>query len=126
MGFRRKACDLPNHFALAEYDGLGKKSDAAPDCSPEDAEKDEKSVTKAMQRLQGGLAWLSLALHMQHDYLAVIEGIGLRFEQYVNKEERHGRCRDDPPGAYGAITTYRAINALSNAFGASRPGTMPA
>jgi hypothetical protein len=30
------------------------------------------------------------------------------------------------PAPFGAITTYRAINALSNVFGPVRPGTMRA
>jgi len=34
-----------------------------------------------MQRLQVGLAWAQLALHMQQDYLAVIEAHRLKNKQ---------------------------------------------
>ena len=68
-GARRPA---PPHFALAEIDDLLAETDARP-AQPERAEKDDKIVTTVMQWLQGGLALPSLALHMQHDYLAVMK-----------------------------------------------------
>lgn len=71
-----------------------------------------------MQWLQGGIAWTMLALHMQHDYLALIEGIGLRFEQFENRMLAMAAVETTRPAPYGAITTYRAINAVTNVFGA--------
>ena len=70
-----------------------------------------------MQWLHCGLAWTLLALHMQHDYLAIIEGIGLRFVQFENRMLAMAAVETTRPAPLGAITTYRAINAVTNVFG---------
>jgi uncharacterized protein YjiS (DUF1127 family) len=70
-----------------------------------------------MHWLQCGLASASLALHTQHDYLASIEGIGLRFVQFENRMLAMAAVETTRPAPFGAITTYRAINAVSNALG---------
>jgi hypothetical protein len=50
------------------------KSDRRRGMTPESAEKDERIVKRGMHWLQGGHACVSLALHMQQDYLAVHRG----------------------------------------------------
>jgi uncharacterized protein YjiS (DUF1127 family) len=69
-----------------------------------------------MQPLHGGHAIALLALRTQHDYLAVIEGIGLRFEQFENRMQAMAAVETTRPAPFGAITTYRAITTVSNAF----------
>jgi uncharacterized protein YjiS (DUF1127 family) len=69
-----------------------------------------------MQWLQGGLAWASLALHMQHVYLAPREGIGPHFVQFENRMLAMAAVETTRPAPFGAITTYRAITTVSNAF----------
>jgi uncharacterized protein YjiS (DUF1127 family) len=69
-----------------------------------------------MQWLQGGLALASLALHMQHVYLASGEGIGPHFVQFENRMLAMAAVETTRPAPFGAITTYRAINAVTNAF----------
>jgi uncharacterized protein YjiS (DUF1127 family) len=56
-----------------------------------------------------------LVLHMQHDYLAIIEGISLRFVQCMNRMNAMAAVETTRPAPFGAITTYRAISGLSNA-----------
>ncbi len=70
-----------------------------------------------MHWLQRGHAHASLALHMQHDYVAVIEGISLRFVQYENRMQAMAAVETTRPAPFGAITTYRAISGLSNVVG---------
>ena len=69
-----------------------------------------------MHRLQGCHAGHPLALHLQHSYLSVIEaqrfGIALFVKEYTMAPIETSR-----PAPLGAITTYRAVNALSNVFG---------
>ncbi len=69
-----------------------------------------------MQWLQGGLAWTSLALHLQHDYLAKGKGIGPCNEQFMNRMLAMAAVETTRPAPFGAITTYRTINAVTNAF----------
>ena len=69
-----------------------------------------------MQWLQGGLAGLSIALHMQHIYLALREGIGPHIVQNMNRMLAMAAVETTRPAPFGAITTYRAINTVSNAF----------
>jgi uncharacterized protein YjiS (DUF1127 family) len=69
-----------------------------------------------MHWLQRGHAWASLALHMQHDYLAVIEGISLRIVQYENRMQAMAAVETTRPAPFGAITTYRAISGVTNVF----------
>lgn len=68
-----------------------------------------------MQALQGGLAYPQLALHLQQDYLAVIEARGFGFEQN-EKERTMAAIETSRPAPFGAITTYRAVNALTSIF----------
>jgi uncharacterized protein YjiS (DUF1127 family) len=71
-----------------------------------------------MQRLHGGHAFPLLALHTQHDYLAVHEGIGPRIEQFMNRMLAMAAVETTRPAPFGAITTYRTMNAVTNVFGA--------
>jgi len=68
-----------------------------------------------MQALQGGLARAQLALHMQQDYLAVIEARSFGFEQ-IEKERTMAAIETSRPAPFGAITTYRAVTALTSIF----------
>jgi uncharacterized protein YjiS (DUF1127 family) len=70
-----------------------------------------------MQPLHGGVALLQLALHTQHDYLALHEGIGPHFEQFENRMLAMAAVETTRPAPFGAITTYRTMNAVTNAFG---------
>jgi uncharacterized protein YjiS (DUF1127 family) len=56
-------------------------------------------------------------LHTQHAYLAIIEGISLRFVQFENRMQAMAAVETTRPAPFGAITTYRAINVVSNVFG---------
>ena len=69
-----------------------------------------------MQWLQGGLAWPSLALHMQQDYLAAGKGIGPYIVQFENRMLAMAAVETTRPAPLGAITTYRAITTVTNAF----------
>ena len=69
-----------------------------------------------MQWLQGGFAKASLVMHMQHVYLASCEGIGLHFVQFENRMLAMAAVETTRPAPFGAITTYRAITTVSNAF----------
>jgi uncharacterized protein YjiS (DUF1127 family) len=71
-----------------------------------------------MHPLHDGHAFLSLALHMQHNYLAGHEGIGPRIEQFENRMLAMAAVETTRPAPFGAITTYRAINAVTNVLGA--------
>ena len=56
-------------------------------------------------------------MHMRHDYLALHGGMSLHFVQIV-KDTAMAAVETTRPAPLGAITTYRAINGLGNAFGA--------
>jgi len=58
-----------------------------------------------------------LALHMQHDYLPGMEETSLRFEQFENRINAMAAIETTRPAPYGAVTTYRALNGISNVFG---------
>lgn len=68
-----------------------------------------------MQALQGRLAWTQLALHLQQVYLAVIEARSFGFEQ-IEKERTMAAIETSRPAPFGAITTYRAVTALTSIF----------
>jgi uncharacterized protein YjiS (DUF1127 family) len=70
-----------------------------------------------MQWLQGGLASASLALRTQHDYLATHQGMIPDFKQFMNRMLAMAAVDTTRPAPFGAITTYRAISVVSNAFG---------
>jgi uncharacterized protein YjiS (DUF1127 family) len=106
----------PPAFCACRIRRLASEKRPAPPSGPESAEKDDKILPHVMQWLHGGLAWHWLALHMQHDYLASIEGISLRFVQLENRMKAMAAVETTRPAPFGAITTYRAINALSNAI----------
>ena len=57
-----------------------------------------------------------LALHMQQDYVAVIGAQRFEIKLFV-KEYTMAAIVTSQPAPLGAITTYRAVNALSNVFG---------
>lgn len=69
-----------------------------------------------MRGLHCGHALPPLALHLQHDYLIVIEAQRFGFLLFV-KEYTMAAIVTSQPAPLGAITTYRAVNALSNVFG---------
>jgi len=77
----RLASGTRHDYAHAEYDGAGRKSDQKAQKPFRPLKNLGKIVSAVMQRLQVGLAWAQLALHMQQDYLAVIEAHRLKNKQ---------------------------------------------
>ena len=66
-----------------------------------------------MQRLQGCHAFMRLALHLQQDYLLVIEERCLGFEQFDNRINLMAAIETTRPVPFGAITTYRTFIGVS-------------
>jgi uncharacterized protein YjiS (DUF1127 family) len=53
-------------------------------------------------------------LHPQHNYLASGEGIGPLFVQQEKRMNAMAAVETTRPAPFGAITTYRAVNGMSN------------
>ena len=66
-----------------------------------------------MQRLQGCHAFMRLALHLQQDYLLVIEETCLGFEQFDNRINLMAAIETTRPAPFSAITTYRTFIGVS-------------
>jgi hypothetical protein len=78
---RQLASRAPQHYADAETDGATGESDRNARNRYKPLKNNGEIVSAVMQRLQGRLALAQLALHLQHEYLAVIEAQCFYLEQ---------------------------------------------